>query len=236
MQLNPAWGLLLSICEGLVLEEELLHNVLERCNNNTNRIINSLINMGFVTWAGCDLLQPQAKSELDIVQGDIHAAKQPKLQNQTSTIPDIRQIKLSQSTVKPKFGNSSPVDKAIEDIKSKKTAIEDFEPIQIVRKDCEWVSLDNRRLYVFKQALKRKHVLEIKVVVHKLTDPHPNQKKHSGETIFDKLLCKYTTRNNTSIHVKEDIPKWLPRRRPRDGWYCYDKHQRKVLTSKQQVP
>jgi hypothetical protein len=134
----------------------------------------------------------------------------------------LRDIRYSQSSITPYFHHNSeryPVRKAIADIKNavklKTSCIDDkskiptiidevasevlagFEPIRVILLCNKWVSLDNRRLYIFNQAFEYKEV-NINVVICDLSDTLPMS---PGKTIEDELRCKYTTQDDTKISV-----------------------------------
>lgn len=63
-----------------------------------------------------------------------------------------KQIRFTHETISNKFSSGNRLSEAIEDIKNGTLLVDDFPPIRVVfYKQLFW-SLDNRRLYVFKEA------------------------------------------------------------------------------------
>jgi hypothetical protein len=151
--------------------------------------------------------------------------------HETQIVVDVRKIGFSQSTIKPSFKNGTSVEDCINGIRKGTVSIREFPLIRVVWVNNQYISLDNRRLFVFKSSLSYKRDQNIKVVLCLPTDPHPNQRRHPGETIADELARKMTTSDPSHIHVKDGIVNWEPRVGPRGGWYVYDKHHRKVYLS-----
>ena len=93
------------------------------------------------------------------------------------TSVDVRDIFFSQSTISPTFKNGNPIEDLIASMKDGTTTVDDLETIRVVEVDGKLISLDNRRLFCMKSALKGKHSQNVTVKVVHMSDPHPNDKK-----------------------------------------------------------
>lgn len=85
---------------------------------------------------------------------------------------DIDEILFSQDTILANFKDGRSLFELIEEIKQLKKdetkfqeKIESFPPIRVVRVDEQYVSLDNRRLFVFKECFKWRRDKNVKVEV-----------------------------------------------------------------------
>ena len=145
---------------------------------------------------------------------------------------DVREIGFTQNKVTSTFTDGAPIKDVIDGIKKGFVATSDFPKIRVVQMtDGSWVSLDNRRLKVFKEGLKGKHGPQyVHVEEMKLSDPHP---KHHGRTIGDELKRKQNSPDPRVIQVKDGLRNWETRVGRNGGEYYYDKHHKKVYVSQQ---
>ena len=80
-----------------------------------------------------------------------------------TTVPDVgdsatvwwtnpKTVRYTQDTISAKFTNGTPVDSAARSLKKNPAKIDDFPPLLLRKKGGKLMSLDNRRLWVFKHA------------------------------------------------------------------------------------
>jgi hypothetical protein len=135
---------------------------------------------------------------------------------------DIKDVYFSQSTIKQTFKNGDLVQDLIDDLKSGEVKLSSLPPIRVTMVDGKWVSLDNRRLFAMKEALKGKRASNRNIPVVKV----------DLNKVADELHRKLTTKHTGAyIHIKDGIPGWVPRKGPKGGWYVFDKDHKKVYVS-----
>jgi hypothetical protein len=139
---------------------------------------------------------------------------------------DVDDILFSQDSISSKFKDGTSIEEAISNIKSEKIKISNFPAIIVIKigddSDPDYVSIDNRRLYIFQQALKWKRNKKIKVIVVNANDIMKIT-KFGKVTYQDDLDRKNTSKNNgETIKVRDGSPWYKIRKGRNGGEYIYN--------------
>jgi hypothetical protein len=140
---------------------------------------------------------------------------------------DVDDILFSQDSISSKFKDGTPIEETISNIKLEKIKISNFPSITVIKigddSDPDYVSIDNRRLYIFQQALKWKRNKKIKVIVVNAKDVMKITKSGKVVTYQDDLDRKNTSKNNgETIKVRDGSPWYKIRKGRNGGEYIYD--------------
>lgn len=120
-----------------------------------------------------------------------------------TTLLSVREIGFSQNSVAPSFtttlnGIGLSLKSTVEKIVSGELKVSDIPPIRVVQYKSRWISLDNRRLRVFKDAL----VDKVQVVVYSLDEPEI--KKEFNEKKTNKSISEGGSIRNNSSRSDDD--------------------------------
>jgi len=158
----------------------------------------------------------------------------------TQTV-SVKDVLFSQSSIKNVFNDGHTLKETTAALKNGDLTFGDgdgqLKPIRVVEVDGKLVSLDNRRLFVAKEALKGKRQQLVKVVVVQLDDLSGNQAKHPGRTVLDELYgenCKpgkMTSVKPEAIRIKDGLATFVPREGRKGGLFVYDQNEVKVYAS-----
>ncbi|KYR01190.1 leucine-rich repeat-containing protein (LRR) [Tieghemostelium lacteum] len=108
--------------------------------------------------------------------------------------------------------------------------IEEIPTINVVKVNGEYITLDNRRLYVLQESFKGKYYSlhnTIRVNVVSL-----NELVRPGVTAEQDLYDKSTSNEPNGIKIRDGKPKYFPRVGKRGGLYIYNKQDVKIYLSR----
>jgi hypothetical protein len=115
---------------------------------------------------------------------------------------DVSSILFTQSTVLPKFGDGGSVHSAALGLREGQLKTTDFPCIRVVEVDGKFFSLDNRRLFVFKEGLKyqRGDNRHVQVQIVHLDDLSASKQSRCGFVCLSvRALCSRTVAVGTPL-------------------------------------
>ena len=154
----------------------------------------------------------------------------------TDASADVRDVYHSQNNIGEKFSDSTKptLEQTIANIKSGALSPDDLPPIRVVSVDGTLTTLDNRRLYVYKQALKGKQDQTIKFKLVQMDEPADPVNHPHGRTVREDLERKMVNNPDNplqSIRIRDGLAHFVPRTGPNGGLHIYTKTGDKVYLS-----
>jgi len=140
------------------------------------------------------------------------------------------QVDFSQSTINSTFRNGNTLEATLEQLKNGEIEMKDFPPIRVVRRDGKIYTLDNRRLWLFKNFVGKTRT---KITFELWSDTDKNEKGELIEVELNRKLTKVAQQKK--IYVKEHGGKKFDICEDNEGkFFYYDSHYNmRLLTDKQ---
>ena len=154
----------------------------------------------------------------------------------TPSSADVRDIYHSHETIGESFSDPEKptLQETIDDIKSGQLSPDDLPPIRIINVDGTLTSLDNRRLYCYKEALKGKQDQTINFVLVQPDEPADPVNHPQGKTCqedLDRKMLGHPDNPLKTIRIRDGVAYFVPREGPNGGQYIHTKQGDKLYLS-----